>query len=463
METETLTAVRRVPASFRDPSGFLFTRDGELYRQVNACYHENFDRLISSRLYQDLVGRALLIPHEEVSVSYTTSDEAYKILKPEPISFISYPYEWSFSQLKDAALRTLEIQRRALDHDMSLKDASAYNIQFKSGKLILIDTLSFERYEEGKPWIAYRQFCEHFFAPLALMSYKDVRLSQLFRIYPDGIPLDLASKLLPFRSRLRLPVLLHIHLHATSQTYFSGRAIKKTRGRMSRMKLLGLIDNLESAVKRLKWQPKGTEWADYYDDTNYSDEAFRHKEEVVTEFLTRIRPRKLWDLGANTGRFSRLSAQLGIETIAFDSDPAAVEQSYLRSIENGEINILPLVLDLASPSSRMGWEHEERMSLEDRGPADTVMALALIHHLAISRNIPLERIARYLSKLCDSLVIEFIPKADSQVRRLLSTREDIFHAFHRDGFEGAFGRHFEIQDACDVKDSERRLYLMKKK
>lgn len=199
-----------MPGSFRDPSGFIFFENGSLYRQVNIVYRENYDQLINSGLYETLVRLGLMVSHEEVDLHYARTNSAYRILKPALIPFISYPYEWCFSQLKDAALTTLEIQKKALDFGMSLKDASAYNIQFLDGKPVFIDTLSFEKYEEGQPWVAYRQFCQHFLAPLALMCFSDVRLNQLLRIYPDGIPLDLASCLLPLRTFLKFSLLSHI-------------------------------------------------------------------------------------------------------------------------------------------------------------------------------------------------------------------------------------------------------------
>lgn len=194
---ETTRSSRSLPGSFRDPSGFVFWRDGVIYRQVNAIYKEDYDHLMSSGLYKALVDAGLLIPHEEVGAEPAVSDGAYKIIRPELVTFVSYPYEWSFSQLKDAALTTLRVQHESMDFGMTLKDCSAYNVQFKDGKPVFIDTLSFERYREGTPWAPYRQFCQHFLAPLALMSHRDVRLSQLLRIHVDGVPLDLASSLLP--------------------------------------------------------------------------------------------------------------------------------------------------------------------------------------------------------------------------------------------------------------------------
>ena len=175
-------------SSFRDPSGFLFVEDGSLYRQVNQVYRENYDHLIESGLYDALVSKGLLIPHKEASSDLARTDDAYKVLKPQPVPFISYPYEWCFSQLKDAALLTLQVQKTAIDFGATLKDASAYNVQFVGPKPVLIDTLSFEKYTEGQAWVPYRQFCQHFLAPLALMSCTDVRLSQLSRTYIDGVP-----------------------------------------------------------------------------------------------------------------------------------------------------------------------------------------------------------------------------------------------------------------------------------
>ena len=452
----------KIPSSFRDPSGFLFFRDGLIYRRVNTIYKGNYERLINSGLYEILVHGELLIPHDEVDVDYARSDKAYKILKPELIPFISFPYEWCFSQLKDAALTTLKIQKKSLDFGMSLKDCSAYNIQFRKSKPIFIDTLSFEKYREGQPWVAYRQFCQHFLAPLALMSYQDIRLNQLFRVYIDGVPLDLVSSLLPFRTRFVFSLLSHLHLHAKSQKHFADKPIDMSRHKMSRVGFLGLIDNLESTIKKLKWTPQGTEWAGYYKDTNYSSNALHHKRELVSEFLDKINPESVWDLGANVGMFSRIASDKGIQTISFDIDPAAVEKNYLECVRKGETNILPLLLDLTNPSPNIGWENQERASLFERGPADTVLALALIHHLAISNNLPLNKIASFLSKICNSLIIEFVPKTDSQVQRLLSTREDIFPDYTQRAFESEFKKYFRIQNSVKIKESKRNLYLMER-
>jgi hypothetical protein len=450
----------QIASSFRDPSGFVFLKDGHLLRQVNRVYQDNFDHLVSSGLYQELVRSELLIPHTEVGLPHAATDEAYAVIEPERIPFISYPYEWCFSQLKDAALLTLHIQAKALEYGMSLKDCSAYNVQFVGGKPVLIDTLSFELYREGQPWVAYRQFCQHFLAPLALMSFVDVRLHQLLRVYIDGVPLDLASQLLPTRTWGNFGLLSHIHLHARAQQRFAGRSAASTRRRFGRTAFLGLVENLRSTVDKLTWHASGTEWYEYYAITNYSEAAFKHKQQLVAELLAQTipPPESVWDLGANTGLFSRLASDRGILTISFDMDPAAVEQNYREN--RSQPLILPLVLDLTNPSPGTGWANRERMSLLDRGPADLGLALALIHHLAISNNLPFGKVARFLSQVCPTLIIEFVPKSDSQVQRLLSSREDIFGAYDQDIFEREFGAFFTIQQREPIADTSRMLYLM---
>jgi hypothetical protein len=288
---------------------------------------------MESGLAADLMERRWLIRHEEVATRPSHRPLAYKLLKPDQIPFISYPYEWSFSQLRDAALLTLRIQMRAMKFGMALKDASAYNIQFVGARPIHIDTLSFDAIVEGQPWVAYRQFCQHFLAPLALMAHRDARLNQTLRVFLDGIPLDLASRLLPLRTRFRPSLSMHLHLHAHAQRRSARQATPPAaRGRsMSRTALVAVLESLRKAIDRLQWHPAGTEWADYYGTTNYSSVAMAEKERLVSRFLQRLRPALVWDLGANVGRFSRLASQQGVYTVAMDSDPAAVEQNYLHA------------------------------------------------------------------------------------------------------------------------------------
>lgn len=434
--------------------------EGVLYRRIHHIYKKHWEYGEKSGLHEELIRNGLLIPHTDAGTG--SAGDAYKIIRPTRIPLISYPYEWCFSQLRDAALLTMEVQKRALRHGMILKDASAFNVQFLNGKPIFIDTLSFEMYEEGSPWIGYRQFCQHFLAPLALMSCTDVRLNRLSQIFLDGIPLDLASSLLPWKTWFSPLLLSHIHFHSKSQKRFESKRSAPVYT-ISRNNLLALMDSLETAVKNLSLRKQGTEWENYYQETNYSADAFRSKAEIVAGFLKSANPKTVWDIGANTGEFSRLASDIGIETIAFDIDPIAVEKNYLHVKREKEKSILPLLVDFTNPSPAIGWGNEERMSLAERGPVDTILALALVHHLAISNNVPLKRVAEYFSRSCKNLIIEFIPKTDTQVKRLLVTRKDIFSDYSEQGFEETFSAHFRIFQKKNVTNAERILYHMIKR
>jgi hypothetical protein len=450
-------------ASFRDPSGFVFERGGVLYRQINRSYAAHYEHLMTSGLYEELVRQDLLVAHEEAPEIQGQGADAALTIRPERIGFVSYPYEWCFSQLKDAASTTLRAQKLALRHGMTLKDASAYNVQFQRGRPTLIDTLSFEKHAEGSPWMGYRQFCQHFLAPLALMAHRDVRLAQLLRVHIDGIPLDLARALLPARAWLDLHLLLHIRVHARYQRRYAGVTDAKARARpVSQRSLSALVSALESATRRLEWKPEGTPWAEYYAGDSYSGTSAQHKRQVVAAYLDRVEPAELWDLGANTGELSRLASDRGIRTVAFDVDPACVERSYRQVRESRDTHLRPLLLDLTNPSPALGWANRELSTLLGRRSADAVMALALVHHLAIANNVPLERIARFFADLAADLIIELVPKSDPKVQTLLATREDVFPNYTQEGFEAAFRGLFEIREATPLRDSQRVLYLMRR-
>lgn len=449
-------------SSFRDPSGFLFKKNSVLYRQINHGYKENYDFAINSGLYDELIELKLLVPHEEVFVD-CFDREGYAVIKPFELPVISYPYEWSFSQLKDAALLTLNIQQKALSKGLSLKDASAYNVQFYNGKPIFIDTLSFEKIRSGQPWIAYKQFCQHFLAPLALMAKTDITLNQLLKTNIDGLPLELTSKLLPFTTRFNFSLAIHIHLHARSQLKYANKKIDTDRsGRtFSINAFYAIIDSLKTAVLKLNWEPTGTEWYDYYEsNNNYSDESLSLKKDIVEKFLSALSIRSAWDLGANTGIFSNLAAKHCDYVCAWDIDPACVELNY-RSVSHSEIKkIYPLLLDLTNPSSSIGWNNNERFSFKDRGPVDVTLVLGLIHHLVFSNNLSLEMIAQFLSEITFSLIIEFIPKSDSQVKKLLRNREDIFQTYDIENFELAFSRYFKNLENKPIGNTGRVIFLM---
>lgn len=461
--------VERRFGSFRDWSGFVYRRDGRILRQINEPFAADYEHLMRSGLYEDLVRDGLLIAHTEVSLALAATEGAYKVIEPELVPFVSYPYEWCFGQLRDAAQATCEIQRRTLGYGMSLKDASAYNIQFLDGRPVLIDTLSFERYREGCPWVAYRQFCQHFLAPLALMRYTDVRLGQLLRVYVDGIPLDLAAKLLPRRSVLNPGLLLHLHLQAVTQRH-PGSAVLDRKIAMGRRlgqeALRRLIESLASTVRKLDGLREKSEWTEYSTTRpSYSEMALARKREIVGEFIEEIAPKTVWDLGANTGEFSRVVRAHAPDalTVAWDGDPGCVEIAYRQAVKDGDTRLLPLVLDLTNPSPGLGWDHAERMSLRDRGPVHAVLALALMHHLVIGNNVPLDRLAGFLSNMCRWLIIEFVPESDSQVRHMLSRRDGSFSPYTRAEFEKEFSRFFTLRRTEPIADSARVLFLMKSK
>jgi hypothetical protein len=285
------------------------------------------------------------------------------------------------------------------------------------------------------------------------------------RLFIDGITLDIASELLPFKTKLRFGLMTHIHLHARTQKRYAGKEVSReeVKGKVSKQSLIGLLDSLRNTVKGLSIKTTGTEWAEYYDATNYSETAFEEKKSIVSRFIERVDPSTLWDLGANNGEFSRLASDRGIFTVAFDVDPNAISKAYIQARKDREENLLPLVMDLTNPSPGLGWGHRERQSLMDRGPVPMALALALVHHLAISNNVPLPKLAQFFREICEYLVIEFVPKSDSQVQRLLASREDIFDEYTVDGFEAAFGSYFETLEKQSVPESERILYLLHSK
>lgn len=455
----------RLGSSFRDPSGFVYVADGTLFRQVNKSYSAHYDLLMQSGLYESLVGSSWLIPHEQVG---PVPPEAHRVLKPEVVPYVSYPYEWCFSQLKDAALLTLDVQVRSLSFGMVLKDASAYNVQFIGARPVFIDTLSFQAYEEGAPWVGYRQFCQHFLGPLALMAHRDLRLRNLTTGFIDGVPLDLVAHLLPWPTWLRYGLLAHIHLHAGSQRRHrdagsSGAPVRVPT--LSRTRLLALMESLRASIRSCHLPDRRTEWSHYYDETNYSQESMSAKEALVMRLVDETADSGdiTHDIGANTGRFSRLVAGPLRYVVSHDIDELAVERNYLEARRLGRGDVLPLVTDLAQPSPAIGWALDERPSALERMARGTVIALALVHHLAISNNVPLGQLASLFSRLANTLIIEFVPKEDSQVRRLLATREDVFPEYTLTEFEAAFSRLFVITRREAVPGTVRTLFAMRRR
>lgn len=451
------------PASYRDPSGFVYRRDGQLYRQINPSYADTYRRISASGLYEELISDGLLIPHREVDRDFAYTPDAAVVLEPEPLPFISHPQEWCFSALREAAILTLEIQERALAKNFVLKDASAYNIQFVGTRPIFIDTLSFEPYRDGRPWAAYEQFCRHFLVPLCLMRYRDLRLGRLFRAFPDGIPVELASRLLPARTWLHPIWAIHIHSRRFLSDNRGQKQVDSGGATVSRSGLAGIVDSLASGIQGLDAPSVSSEWSDYYaEQPSYSSKGIRSKELIVQRWLRRDSLSTVWDLGANTGRFSQLAAVAAPVVVALDADEGAVELAYRRFKDEQEEAVLPLVADIADPTPGFGWNGVERASLLDRGPADLGLALALVHHLVLRRNLPLERIADTLARTARRLVFEWIPPDDPKVGELAGNRTALLERYSRRRFDAAMRDRFDVLEEAQIADSRRSLLLMER-
>lgn len=293
------------PASFRDPSGFIFQLNGKIYRQVNKYYADDYNLLMDSGLYQLLAKKNKLIPHTETVDAIANKDEWYKTLEPVHIPFVSYPYEWCFEQLRDAALLTLSVTIHALEYGMILKDATPYNVQFLEGKPLFIDTLSFEKYDPAKPWAAYRQFCNMFLFPLYLEHYLKSDIQKIMSAYLEGIPVNITAKLLPLKSGLNLGVWLHVYLQNTL-TYTSGN--KKAGQAFSKKKLVNLLNHLESTIINLNYRTGRSEWTNYYDETILGKEYLAEKEKIFSDLISGLNADTALDLGANDGYFSKILA-----------------------------------------------------------------------------------------------------------------------------------------------------------
>ncbi len=452
------------PASFRDSSGFVFEINGTPYRWINRAYAIDYNFLISSGLSDKLFADHILVRHEEVNVGQENNNDSFKIIKPEKIPIISYPYEWSFSQLKDASLLTLRTLKTSLEYGMILKDASAFNIQFRTGyQPIFIDTLSFAVYEEGQPWLGYKQFCEHFLSPLCLSSYLGAEYQSLLKLSVDGIPLKMASRLLPWYSKLKPSVLMHIHLHSNSVDYYSDKR-KITSGRnrkIPKRNLLAMIDHLESFITGLELPKKDkTQWQDYDKETHYADRSKISKADIVKQFVEIANPKVVWDIGANDGFFSRLVQGENRQVLSLDADVLAVEKNY-SYIKKNNCNIYPLVFNLTNPTPSIGWANKERENLTKRSNPELIMSLALIHHIVITNNVPFLEVAKYFSNITEWLIMEFVPPDDEKVSCLPDTAGK--KNYCRENFDKAFLYHFESINELKIEDSNRSVLLLRKK
>ena len=412
-------------------------------------------------MQKNYLKKKLLVPFTELSENHTGKPDWYKTLQPQQLPFVTYAWEWSFEQLKNAALTTLNICRLALQKGMILKDATPTNIQLIDGRYKLIDTLSFETYKDGEAWVAYRQFCECFLNPLLIAAYTGMEVHKLMLGYPDGVPAAVTSSLLPLKTKFKASIYLHVHLQAKIAEKKSTE-LRQTKRTITKKNVDQIAQNLHTCISNLSLPSKTTTWNNYYSETILSEEYFSEKKKLVSSILEGIEYNSVFDLGANEGEFSLLCRKEAM-VIATDFDSDCINRLYKRIKQEKITNVYPAVLDLTYPSPSMGWMNDERPAFFNRTKVDVCMALALIHHLAIAKNITFEQLATFFASVCNTLIIEFVPKSDPKVNELLTWREDIFEEYNQEAFEFAFADQFELETKLNVGGSGRVIYVYRKK
>ncbi len=454
--------------SFRDPSGGILLSGDRVLRYFRPAAATPFNQVYDSGILDSLhvkgslVGTKLLAPAVEAGLyseaMETTDGEVALLLEHERIPFLSYMYGWPFEMLRDAALCQLDVLDEALSAGFMVKDATPFNIQFVGSRPVFIDVASIEPYEDGQIWTGYSQFCRTFLNPLLLQSLRDVPFHPWLRHSFDGIdPRDL-SRVLGLGNKMRPSVFIHVVLQAylnrrTAGAQPSGQSHRPIKKEATQQ----LVRGLRGTISKLHRKGSKTTWIDYEDQLPYADEALAAKERFVEDSVRGLRPSVLWDLGCNRGLFSTLAAKHAGYVVAMDFDEATVGALYER-VKGSFPNILPLVVDLMNPEPDQGWAQTERQGLASRGPADFILALALVHHLRISGNVPLSRIFAWLHDITRAGIIEFVPRTDPMVQRLLSTRKDVYDDYEQGPFEAALTDVFRIEERLQLPGSERILY-----
>lgn len=453
-----MTSPRVDAGSFRDRLGRVFYHRGQVYRALSAEAHGAWKALEATSFFARAVEDGHMVATREVDLDggdeLTRQDLAglssrwQAAVAHERIPFISYPYEWSFSMLQDAACLQLDLLRDALEEDLTSKDASSYNVQWKGSRPVFIDTASFEPWTPGQPWFGYLQFCQLFLYPLLLTAYRDVPFQPWLRGSLDGITPEEMRRLLPLRDRIRPGVLADVVLQAKLQSR-TADADEPVRGDLvkagfKKPMITNNLGRLRRIVGGLRWRRDASEWADYAGTNTYDDAAHQAKVRFVEQAASQRRVRLAWDLGANTGTFSRLVAPHADAVVALDIDHLAVDRLYRSLRADGPDNILPLVGNLADTSPGLGWRARERKTLEERGKPELVLALALIHHLVLRANVPLPEVIEWFAGLGAELVIEWVSKDDAMVRKLLRNKDDIYDDYTPEVFDASLARHFEV-------------------
>jgi ribosomal protein L11 methylase PrmA len=445
-----MNAPLRDPGSFRDPSGSVYRSGDCILRTVMpGAASEAYRAARDAGLFRELAERGYLLPIEETETPpFESMASAAHVLRTPRLPFVCYPYEWSFALHRKAALLHLDLHLAALERGFELSDASAYNVQFQGPSPVFIDHLSLRPYRDGAVWAAHRQFCMQFLNPLLCHSVLKVPPNNLFRGSLEGIEPELLAPLLPFRSKLSWTVLTHVVMQAAFQRRASARRAESTRKlrqvSISKSALTGMLLGLRRTIAAMKPPSHATLWSDYADCNSYAAAEADAKRAFVVGMVEKVRPQLMVDLGCNTGEYSEAALAAGAgRVIGFDFDHGALNLAVARA-EGKKLDFLPLWLDAANPSPSQGWGQTERLGLAERLRADAIIALALVHHLAISRNIPLDSVVDWIISLAPIGIIEFPDKRDPMVQQLLALREDIFADYDQEHFIGHVQRRARI-------------------
>jgi hypothetical protein len=455
------------PGSFRDPESRVFYARDEVYRALSPDGLNDFAALEASGLLDD--GRVVATERagDVAALKGLLVHEPAAVLRHERIQFISYPYEWTFSMLKDAALLQLDLLLAALERDLVLKDATPYNVQFKGSRPVFVDVGSFERLREGEPWIGYRQFCMLYLYPLLLQSAKRVPFQPWLRGAIDGITPGQMRALMSFRDRFRRGVFTNVFLHAKLEARYADRPgqVKQEVKRVFKKELfVANVRKMRKLVGRLDWDPPKGVWTAYGERNTYTDADARRKEQFVREVASSRDWRLAWDIGANNGRYSRIAAEGARTVVAVDADQGPVELLYRDLRSEGNEQILAVAMNLADPSPGLGWRGLERRALPERGRPDLVLALALVHHVAISANVPVREFIDWLASLGSALVIEFPTREDPMVQKLLAPKREGLHPDYELGFfERCLNEAFQVERSERLESGTRVLYYARPK
>jgi SAM-dependent methyltransferase len=455
------------PGSFRDPESRIFYAGDDVYRALSPDGLSDFEAVKASGLLDD--GRVVATERvEDVSaLKGLLVHEPAAVLRHERIPFVSYPYEWTFSMLKDAALLQLDLLLDALDHDLVLKDSTPYNVQFKGARPVFVDVGSFERIREGEPWVGYRQFCMLYLYPLLLQAAKGVPFQPWLRGSIDGITPAQMRGLMSFRDRFRKGVFTNVFLHARLEARYADRPnqVKQEVKRVFKKELfVANVRKMRKLVARLQWDPPSGVWTAYGERNSYTDDDARRKDEFVRDVAGSREWPLVWDIGANNGRYSRIAAEGARTVLAVDADQGPVELLYRDLRAEADEQILTLAMNLADPSPGLGWRGLERRSLPERGKPDLVLALALIHHVAISANVPVREFIDWLASLGSALVIEFPTREDPMVQKLLAPKREGLHPdYELSFFERCLAEAFEVERSERLESGTRVLYYARPK